>query len=187
MICYWPVTYNKKVYKEEKTMSNQRLNFLNESENDLRELEKQKREIAAKRKIRCSHTAYTGANLVPIAKAKNIRMSREDRAKYSKNTMVCTRCGEIVDMSIFTPEQIDQSSFLMRSALAQIQIIIGAKLDDSEQEELMTAFMNLDYVSTMLEVIYNDMIENLQKKKGKEGNSSKVSKGGYGVTRSMMN
>lgn len=145
----------------------------------------QMREAKEKKRIKCLHTPHVGAELIPIMKAKNISMSKEDRAKYPENTVVCSRCGAIIDVTQFSEEQLDGAAFMMRSALAQMQIIVGGRLSSDELSELSSAFVNLEYVHTLLDGFYDQMVKKMRKGNG-GNNKPKSNKGGIGLTSAML-
>lgn len=158
--------------------------IIRQSNQRIKDLERDLVEENAKKRHACMHNPICHAHLVPIKQAKGL--SSDKRSRYGDTVYVCSECGEIIDFTDYSKEDIRNMMFAARSALNQIQVAVGAKLDDNEKEEMSMAFTSLEYLDRVLSNFYLDMIRELKENRPGNGKKQKTQKGGIGLTASMM-
>ena len=93
---------------------------------------------------------------------------------------------EIFDMELYSPEEVRDIMFRLRSMLNQIAVL--AELSDEDAEELREMREVVDNFETVLGSFYNSMVKSLSKKGNKnknKGNNRSV--GRIGISSSQFN
>lgn len=139
----------------------------------------------ATRRNNCHHTKLDGCELVPISQSD---LPSNLKSKFSGDTVfVCggkNGCGAIIDMRVYDNKEINNGFFMFQSILNQMQVVLGAKLDDDEQKQLVDGFVYVSYLEKLVNNVYGEM-KKMNDNKGK-GNKSKSGKGGIGLTQGML-
>lgn len=110
----------------------------------------------------------------------------KDKNQYPPCTVICTECMEIFDMELYSPEEVRDIMFRLRSMLNQIAVL--AELSDEDAEELREMREVVDNFETVLGSFYNSMVKSLSKKGNKnknKGNNRSV--GRIGISSSQFN
>lgn len=161
--------------------NNRSSNIMKEIEEEKRAKERELRQLTAKKQKRCWHNHISGARVIPIGQSD---MADNKKARYSDTTYICDNCGTIFETTPFTQKEVRNMFFNLNSMLAQIQMLTGAKLTESELEELDDAFDKVEWLDSLMGTFYNDMIQQLSK--DGRGKPKKSSKGGIGINSGMM-
>lgn len=155
---------------------------MKEAEEQVRFAERQLAKAKLEKKRSCFHNQVSDAHLVPISES---RLPDREKQKYSDTTYICDNCGDIFEANAYDQRDIDRIFFDIHSALAQIQLLVGAKLDDQERAELEDAFEKADDLEKIIGNFYLEMVK-LMSKGNNKGGKKKTSKGGIGISSGMM-
>lgn len=142
----------------------------------------------AEQKRECHHTQFNNARLVPI-KQSNVSNAVKERYSDSETVVVCSGeggCGEIIDIRVYSKEELRNGIFMFRSVLNQIQIMISERFDNVDEKQMIDGFVALEYLEKMSTKVYGELRDAQEKHKEFSKGAKKSNKGNVGLNSHMF-